>query len=71
MTMKCIRCGVETTGFAITHSEDYCSDACEHGDVTVCERCGCLVDTDLIVWRGEPANTPICTDCEPDGDDQR
>ena len=68
--MKCISCGVEIADTrASTHESEYCSDACENGLVTVCEVCGCLVETDDIVWRGEPADTPICTDCEPEGDE--
>ena len=30
--MKCRRCGVEITSFAITHDPIYCSDACENGE---------------------------------------
>ena len=67
--MKCFRCGGQIADTRRTWNEtDFCSDACENGDVTVCELCGYLVDTDNIVSIGDLA---ICTDCEPEGDDQR
>ena len=43
----------------------------EHGDRHhVCELCGVERHEDEIMFRGMPADTPICIDCEPDGDDQ-
>ena len=36
-----------------------------------CAVCGCWVDIDDIVWRGQFQTIPICTDCEPEGDDGR
>ena len=67
--MNCIRCGVTVVHIRpATHETEYCSDECENGEVTVCAVCCCLVDTDDIVWRGQ---MPVCTDCEPEGDDCR
>ena len=64
--MNCIRCGGDLVYPRPTNEPEYCSPECENGEVTVCSVCGCLVDTDDIVWRGQ---MPICTDCEPEGDD--
>ena len=36
-----------------------------------CAVCLRWVDIDDIVWRGLNHNYPICTTCEPEGDDNR
>ena len=36
-----------------------------------CANCGAWVDVDDFVWRGRYGDVPICTHCEPEGDDCR
>ena len=66
---------VRATGcqtYAEHQAEKQTSLEYENGDrFYVCEGCGLELHEDLIVFRGMPSVHPVCTDCEPEGDDQR